>query len=179
MLQWKTREKGDFFENIFWNYKKNIKIERNTDEVIFKYKKLEDKITTIISNSAQEDGRKIRIRYIDINTNKLLFKDEIVVNDDEKQIKYKLKKIEGYNLVNNIEDDSNNRHDKNLKKTKDGTKKENNIMDEIINSLDIESNIKNDNDNGLTEDEKRRTIAQYEIVMNCDESDYIIYYKKI
>ncbi len=160
------------------DYKKNIKIERNTDEVIFKYKKLEDKITTIISNSAQEDGRKIRIRYIDINTNKLLFKDEIVVNDDEKQIKYKLKKIEGYNLVNNIEDDSNNRHDKNLKKTKDGTKKENNIMDEIINSLDIESNIKNDNDNGLTEDEKRRTIAQYEIVMNCDESDYIIYYKK-
>lgn len=181
------------------DYKKSVKMERNIDEVVFKYKKLEDKTTTIINNSADEEvnkisdklaekndkmdinmennkkkvidnQKKIKIRYIDVNTNKLLLKDEIIAND-EKQIKYKLKEIEGYNLVNNIEDDSDKRYEKNIKK-------ENNIMEEIINSLDIEAKIKNDNNNGLTEDEKRRTIAQYEIVMNCDESDYIIYYKK-
>lgn len=194
------------------DYKKNIKMQRNTDEVVFKYKKFENKVAEIITNNSnevnnngqlqekndktnissengdnnivenkikEESKKEIRIRYVDINTNKLLLEDKVIAND-EKQIKYKLKEIEGYNLVNNIDGNSDDRYKQNRKLNirKEETSDDKSIMDEIISSLDINDNIKNDNDSGLTEDERRRVMAQYEIVMNCDESDYIIYYKK-
>lgn len=177
--------------------RKNIKITNEDNEIIFTYRKFENKIeikddtnnalnqdiSTIQNNESQnkiqkedvkksiesidnlkeDKSKKIKIRYIDINTNKVLLEDNVMIGE-EKQIKYKLKKIEGYKLVSNIDDD----------KDKDET----GIMDEIINSLDIEDDIKKDKSNGLTLEEKRKVIAQYEIVMNCDESDYIIYYKK-
>lgn len=51
-------------------------------------------------------------------------------------------------------------------------KNEDDIIDEIIRSLDIDMN-------ELKETCKDDDILyEYEIVMNCDDSDYIIYYKK-
>ncbi len=178
---------------------KNIKMTNVENEIVFTYKKVQTKVedknkeqnqmaltennkVQENENILQEDNannnnkKNISIRYVDINTNKLLFEDKVVVGE-EKQMKYKLKKIEGYNLVNNMYDNSDNK-DKRGKSNYDMQESKTNIMDEIIDSLDIDASIKNDTNDGLSETEKRRMIAQYEIVMNCDESDYIIYYKK-
>lgn len=66
-----------------------------------------------------------------------------------------------------------------------------NIIDELINSLDIENldlkiEVDNDKDkniskrssNSLFNKEITKVKSEYEIIMNCDDSDYIIYYKK-
>ena len=58
---------------------------------------------------------------------------------------------------------------------------EESVIDEIIKSLGKEAkqNINNSlKDDSLTTDEKKNIKSEYEIVMNCDDSDYIIYYKK-
>lgn len=54
-----------------------------------------------------------------------------------------------------------------------------NIIDEIIKSLggELEAGYYEIN-NVLTTNEEKNIKSQYEIVMNCDDSDYIIYYKK-
>ena len=59
-------------------------------------------------------------------------------------------------------------------------KKENqeNIIDEIIESLEEERIDENDLKEELTNNERKNIISEYEIVMNCDDSDYIVYYKK-
>ena len=64
-------------------------------------------------------------------------------------------------------------------KNKDNSNKKDSLIDEIISSIDTDNkfNVNNELDS-LTEDEKNMIDEQYEIVMNCDESDYIIYYKK-
>ena len=64
-------------------------------------------------------------------------------------------------------------------KNKDNSNKKDILIDEIISSIDTDNkfNVNNELDS-LTEDEKNMIDEQYEIVMNCDESDYIIYYKK-
>ena len=59
------------------------------------------------------------------------------------------------------------------------------ILDELINSLDIERENsdkkvnKTANKNSVNNIKKDEDVkVEYEIVMNCDDSDYIIYYKK-
>lgn len=59
------------------------------------------------------------------------------------------------------------------------------IIDELINSLDIERENsdkkvnKTANKNSVNNIKKDEDVkVEYEIVMNCDDSDYIIYYKK-
>ena len=61
----------------------------------------------------------------------------------------------------------------------DSNESEKSIIDEIIDSLgkDVTIDEKCDDD-FLTTNEKNNKIIEYEIVMNCDDSDYIIYYKK-
>ncbi len=56
---------------------------------------------------------------------------------------------------------------------------ERSIIDEIINSLGKDVNIDEySNNDFLTTNEKNNKKVEYEIVMNCDDSEYIIYYKK-
>ena len=106
--------------------------------------------------------RYITVKCVDIDTNKILRKDSVVVNSNNKAV-YKLRRIEGYQIVKN----------------KDNSNKKDSLIDEIISSIDTDNkfNVNNELDS-LTEDEKNMIDEQYEIVMNCDESDYIIYYKK-
>ena len=55
---------------------------------------------------------------------------------------------------------------------------EKSIIDEIINSLGKDVNLNDCDDDFLTTNEKNNKKVEYEIVMNCDDSEYIIYYKK-
>jgi len=87
--------------------------------------------------------KEIRITYKDFATNKILLQDRISVRSDQKTIKYKTKRIEGYKPMD---------------------EEEKSIINEIINSLN--------------EQENKKYKEEYEIVMNCDKSDYIVYYKK-
>ena len=62
----------------------------------------------------------------------------------------------------------------------DSENNEENIIDEIIRSLGNNINLEEDyaEEDFLTTDEEKLKKSEYEIVMNCDDSDYIIYYKK-
>ena len=61
----------------------------------------------------------------------------------------------------------------------DSNESEKSIIDEIIDSLGKEVNIDEKfQEDFLTTNEKNNIKAEYEIVMNCDDSEYIIYYKK-
>ena len=61
----------------------------------------------------------------------------------------------------------------------DSNESEKSIIDEIIDSLGKEVNIDEKfQEDLLTTNEKNNIKAEYEIVMNCDDSEYIIYYKK-
>ena len=104
----------------------------------------------------------INVKYVDIDTDEVIF-DEKLTSSKENKIKYKLKEIEGYKLVYDFDGENES------------------LIDEIIKSLGKESeeSLENSNKtNPLTKDERKNIKSQYEIVMNCDDSDYIIYYKK-
>ena len=58
----------------------------------------------------------------------------------------------------------------------DSNEREKSIIDEIIDSLG--KNIDDSNEDLLTTNERINKKIEYEIVMNCDDSEYIIYYKK-
>ena len=104
----------------------------------------------------------INLKYVDIETDKVIFEEKLYTIKNKK-IKYKLKEIEGYKLIYDFDNE------------------EESVIDEIIKSLGKEAkqNINNSlKDDSLTTDEKKNIKSEYEIVMNCDDSDYIIYYKK-
>ena len=63
---------------------------------------------------------------------------------------------------------------------KNSENNEESIIDEIIKSLGKDVNLKDyyEKEDFLTTNEEKLKKAEYEIVMNCDDSDYIIYYKK-
>ena len=86
--------------------------------------------------------RSINIRYVDIDTNEILYNDKIEI-EEEKSIKIRLKNIEGYNIMK----DNRNKMSKEVEKE--------------------------DNDK-----DKEKIESEYEIIMNCDDSDYIVFYKK-
>ncbi len=100
----------------------------------------------------------INLKYVDIDTDEVVCEEKIVTTKGNK-IKVKIKEIEGYKLIEDNNKDS--------------------IIDEIIKSLgsDLETEI--DSEDGLTVSERENIKSRYEIVMNCDDSDYIIYYKKV
>ena len=107
---------------------------------------------------------KVSIKYVDIDTNAVIGYDEIVT-DKGSSVKIKLKEIEGYTLIKNINNPSDDENSS--------------IIDEIINSISSEEELEESNlSNSLTTNEKDNITEEYEIVMNCDNSEYIIYYKK-
>ena len=80
------------------------------------------------------------------NTNNIILRDSIIVDENVHKIRYKLKKVEGYRPMD--EEDKS-------------------IINEIINEL-----------SGGEENKNKNVKSEYEIIMNCDNSDYIIYFKK-
>ena len=102
----------------------------------------------------------INLKYVDIDTDEMIYEEKIAITKGDK-VKVKIKEIEGYSLI----EDYNNDDDT--------------IIDEIIKSLgsDLEKDF--DSNDDFTTNEKDNIQSQYEIVMNCDDSDYIIYYKKV
>lgn len=122
------------------------------------YKKEDKKINSsskkrIINkhDNVQEKYGEIRVIYKDFNTNKILLEDKVTYKEGTKFIKYKTKRIEGYKIMDD---------------------EEKSIINEIINDLNVEE---------LNVEQKKKSKEikdEYEIVMNCDKSDYIIYYKK-
>ena len=90
---------------------------------------------------------KIIISIIEsFNTNNIILRDSIIVDENVHKIRYKLKKVEGYRPMD--EEDKS-------------------IINEIINEL-----------SGGEENKNKNVKSEYEIIMNCDNSDYIIYFKK-
>ncbi len=105
----------------------------------------------------------INVRCVDFDTNEVILEEQLV-GSNEGNIKYKVKEIDGYKLIKDIQNQGD---------------EENSIIDEIIHSLDSNENFNDiDLENSLTENERKNIKEEYEIVMNCDNSDYIIYYKK-
>lgn len=105
----------------------------------------------------------INVRCVDFDTNKLILEEQLVGSKGS-NIKYKIKEIEGYKLIKDVQNPDD---------------EENSIIDEIIHSLDSDDSLNDVNlENSLTENERKNIKEEYEIVMNCDNSDYIIYYKK-
>lgn len=132
------------------------KINNYETEVLYYY----DRIKTKDENLIKEKSK--LVKYVDYDTKRVLATEEIKANKKNKII---IKRIEGYRLMDKEEFD-----------------KENSLIDELINSLEIDQDfiqdkLKNEN---VIMPKKNKTgkLSEYEIVMNCDDSDYIVYYKK-
>lgn len=141
------------------------------------------------------------IKHIDIDTNEVLFNEKIdgYVGDD---IKINSKEFEGYILNDNYEkykkskNNSNNESKNKPKPSKASNKNKTNLEenlvqnslksseDECINIIDellTEENIdvsKNEESNNENYN-YIQTIQEYDIVIRCNNDEYIIYYKKI
>lgn len=144
------------------NNKLHEKMKAGTYDINFYYTKLnkeneaKKKVEDATTNIA-----KINIVSKDIKDDKILRRDSFT-GEKGKKIKIKLKGIEGYTLIT---DNFNNEFDPNKKK-------EETIIDELLSSISKNSNISNE------KNKKDNVKSEYEIVMNCDDSEYIIYYKK-
>ena len=125
-------------------------------EVIYYYRK----IKTQEENDTNEKVRSVK--YMDYDTKKVIRTEKIKVNNNNL---IKIKNIEGYRLMNKDEFDN-----------------EESLIDELINSLDINQEFTQEKVKGenviLPKNKYINKKTEYEIVMNCDDSDYIIYYKK-
>lgn len=113
-------------------------------------------------------NRNIRIKYVDFDTNKILLEETKILKPDEKKIKLKMYYIEGYSKMSNEKNEYNNH-----------SEEEKTIMDELRESIVGKENTENathQDENNLIDNIPSK--QEYEILMNCDQSDYIIYYKK-
>lgn len=126
-------------------------IDVENKEINLIYKKVEKKKVTTMNKKNDEKKieipkKTINIYYKDFNTNNIILRDSIIVDENVHKIRYKLKKVEGYRPMD--EEDKS-------------------IINEIINEL-----------SGGEENKDKNVKSEYEIIMNCDNSDYIIYFKK-
>ena len=167
--------------------KKEGIIDSTNIKVIYYYKKLVNMI----------------IKHVDISTNKILEEEKISGLEGE-NVKVESKEFEGYTLVTNEEDNLYNLDEDNklnqgnllqeeeneYKETIDNRQDNDNIIDEIIDD-DYEGEVPNKNDTyeedkdelknkkSTNEDIKNIHIKQeYDIVLDPNVTEYIIYYKK-
>lgn len=127
----------------------------------------------------------ITIKHVDIDTKKVLDSETIKGYEGDK-IETKSKEFEGYILKDNYSEYENELKKQKEKKDKEKNisktstieasdkpeKEENSIIDEILEEENLEN----------TEAEEikiENTIRQYDIIMDCGKTEYIIYYKKI
>ena len=125
----------------------------------------------------------ITVKHMDIDSKEVLF-EEILNGYVGDKIKVSSKEFEGYVLNEEYknskkkitnkkkeEESKKNMRKKSLEKT-NLDKEAENIIDELINSEDL----------GMPENETEEiienVIKQYDIIMECSNSEYIIYYKK-
>ena len=135
-----------------------------------------------------------RIKYIDKETKNEISEETIIEGYEGKQITITPKNINGYttnyNQINEkmsedkkeidvyydkIPQEIEGNDEMNLDDINDDNES---LIDELINSLnndELEDITKNNNTTNI---ENSKVKEEYEIVMNCDDSDYIIYYKK-
>jgi hypothetical protein len=167
-------------ENVVKVYYNKIKIPE-TDANIKYDKDANMKNGTVNSKNANKENesketqekkiaqsRNIRIKYVDFDTNKILFEETKILKPDEKKIKLKVYYIEGYSKMSNEKSEYNNH-----------SEEEKTIMDELRESIVGKENAENkthQDENNLIDNIPSK--QEYEILMNCDQSDYIIYYKK-
>ena len=167
-------------ENVVKVYYNKIKIPE-TDANIKYDKDADMKNGTVNSKNANKENesketqekkiaqnRNIRIKYVDFDTNKILFEETKILKPDEKKIKLKMYYIEGYSKMSNEKNEYNNH-----------SEEEKTIMDELKESIVGKENAENEthqDENNLIDNIPSK--QEYEILMNCDQSDYIIYYKK-
>ena len=149
-----STDKKEFEEYTFESKTNNTcgVIDKEQIEIVYYY----------IKNRKEQVKQKLTIKYVDYSNKKVLKTDEIICNESKQKIK--LKRIEGYTCM-----DEND------------FKKDESLIDELINSLDDDKILykKSKEGNIIIPKDKNLTVkSEYEIVMNCDNSDYIIYYKK-
>ena len=161
-------------ENVVKVYYEKIKIPKS-DANIKSEANIESKKNQTVKgeNTNKENGgekvqqekilqnRNIKIKYVDFDTNKVLFEETKILKPNEKKIKIKMYHLEGYSTMSNKKDESNS-----FPKEENKT-----IMDELKECISGKENSENLIANIPSKQE-------YEILMNCDQSDYIIYYKK-
>ena len=159
----KTNCKVSDSENVIKLYYKKIKLPESDKNIQVE----KDKDITKEEKRIAQD-RNIRIKYVDFDTNKILFEETKTVKPDEKKIKLKMYYIEGYSKMSNEKNEYNNH-----------SEEEKTIMDELRESIVGKENAENEthqDENNLIDNIPSK--QEYEILMNCDQSDYIIYYKK-
>lgn len=168
----------DGYKLINDNYNKYGKLKKDLSNIVLKYAKEKDVI----------------VQYLDNYTNKKIKEDKILKSYEGEKIKINIPSINKYQFKNGdleytVKNEGNiaklyyskiNSGD-NIKMSNKTNKNENSdnnktIMDEIIDSFFEENEI----DELLKESiiYQIPSKQEYEILMNCDESDYIIYYKK-
>ena len=149
-------------EEVIYYYTKikgNNSDENNNQENIEESSKQNNNISELNNN---QNKNIINIKCIDYDTKELIKTD--TVKTSEEIINYKIKPIEGYRIMNadNFEDKS--------------------LIDELIQSLSTDKNfikrIEEDKKVIIPKDVNENTICEYEILLDNDDSDYIIYYKK-
>ncbi len=133
-------------------------INSGKNEVVYYYIKEDNKKISQNTKNIKE------ITYVDYDTKEIIGKETIELNN-ENISKIRIKQIEGYRImnINDFNEDES-------------------IIDELIKSLESDSDfIQKEEDNKKIIIPKKidsKVLSEYEIVMNCDDSDYIIYYKK-
>ncbi|MBR3325362.1 MAG: MucBP domain-containing protein [Clostridia bacterium] len=147
-------------EEVIYYYRKNHKEKSEFEQEIDNNKKEDKKFKENITEN--HNNKKIKIKYIDYDTKNIIKIDMIKTN--EEKVKYKINNIEGYKIMNKDEFE-----DKSL-------------IDELIENLNGDENFIRMNEKNertiIPKKDSKKIISEYEIVLNNDNSDYIIYYKK-
>lgn len=128
----------------------------------------------------------IMVKHVDIDTNKVLYSEMLNGYKGDK-VKVESREFEGYILNDNYseyerkikeQEEIKNNRIKNNKleeskiKSSDEPKEENSIINEILEEQNLEDTEEDDI-------KIKDTIRQYDIVIDCGKTEYIIYYKKI
>ncbi len=164
--------------------------QENSKENTEEQKKKED------DNKNEKNQCTINIKYVDIDNDQILYQEK-VTGEKESKVKIKLKEIEGYNLITDSYDDGSDNNiniidelinsmiDSEEDKGDNLKNKKTVINNSNVNNMNEKNSKSNDNkdisqnNNNILENKKINNVkTEYEIVMNCDDSDYIIYYKK-
>lgn len=144
-------------------------IKEGTENVEYFYQKIKNQDhnevnSNLDKNSFETENKNIKttkVKYIDYETNKTLHTD-IITSSDEKT-NYKIKKIKGYKIMGKDDFEDKNPIDE--------------LIDTLSNDEEFIHSI-SDKEKAIIPKKGDDTVSEYEIVLNYDESDYIIYYKK-
>ena len=110
----------------------------------------------------------ITVKHVDVENNTILYSECINGYEGDKKIVMS-KNFEGYILNEKFENSDDNSKEENKEYNK-------NIIDELLDGEELEADVENIDE---TEKKLENIVQQYDIVLDCGNSEYIIYYKKI